>query len=82
MLLVRIIENKQLMLIFGQVRLSRGHLCPAALRKRLCKCPVGLEPPAGARLGKTTLQLIFNDLRSSILPGSAPDQKLLMLCYP
>ena len=32
MLLVRIIENNKIMLILGQVRLSKGKLCPAGIR--------------------------------------------------
>ena len=35
MLLVRSIENNKLMLILGQVRLSKGKLCPAGLGKGL-----------------------------------------------
>ena len=35
MLLVRSIENNKLMLTLGQVRLSKGKLCPAGLGKGL-----------------------------------------------
>ena len=37
-----------------------------------------VEPPAGARNNKKRpLQLIFNNPRTSILPGSAPDPNIL-----
>ena len=35
MLLVRIVKKIRLMLVLGQVRLSKGYLCPAGLGKRL-----------------------------------------------
>ena len=38
----------------------------------------GLEPPADARKRKNTPKLIFNNLRSSFLPASAPDPESLM----
>ena len=55
------------MLIFGQVSLIKGQLCP-----------VGLEPPAGARYRKKQpLNFFFNYPRSGIKPESAPDPKFL-----
>ena len=45
MLLVRIIEKKNLMIILGQVRLGKGQLCPEGLGKDYA----GLEPPTLAR---------------------------------
>ncbi len=36
------------MLILGQVRFSKGYLCPAMLGKGLGYCPAGLEPHTGA----------------------------------
>ncbi len=69
MLLKRIVEMIKLRLILGQNRLSKYELCPAGLGKEL-----GQYPPTGARnRKKTTLQIIFNNPRSSIKPGSAPD---------
>ncbi len=37
----------------------------------------GLEPPAGLETGETPPQIIFNNPRSSIKPGSAPDPTFL-----
>ncbi len=42
------------MIILGQVKLSKGYLCPA-----------GLEPPMGLEIGKTPPQIIFKLPRSS-----------------
>ena len=41
MLLVKIIENNKNDAILGQVRLSKGQLCPAGLEKELGKGPTG-----------------------------------------
>ncbi len=49
MLFVRIVEINKLMLIFGQVRLSKGYLCPARLEKGFGYGPAGLKPHAVAR---------------------------------
>ena len=38
----------KLMLFIGQVRLSKGYLCPALLEKRIGEGPAGLWPHAGA----------------------------------
>ncbi len=39
----------KLMLILGQVRLSKGKLCLSGFGKRLSKGPAGLEPPTVVR---------------------------------
>ena len=62
MLLVRTIEIIEFMLILGQVRLSTGELCTAWVK-------IGK---------KTPLQIIFNNSRSSIKPGSAPDPNFVL----
>ncbi len=59
------------MLISGQVRLSKGQLSPAGLGKG----PMRSELTAGARLGKKQSTNFFNNPRTSILLGSAPDPK-------
>ncbi len=68
-----------MVLILGQVKLNKGQLRPAGLGKGLGQCPAELEPPEGARnsLKKHPLRpkLIFNNPRSIIKPGSAPDPK-------
>ena len=67
------------MLILGLFRLSKSQLCPAGLGKQLGQGPAGLEPPPPPRPSrdqnqeKTPYQIIFNNLRSTIKPGSAPD---------
>ena len=44
-----LLKITKLMLIIGQVRLSKGKLCPAGLGKGLGYGPTGLEPLAVAR---------------------------------
>ena len=47
------------MLILGQVRLTKGELCPVGLRKGLDYCPAGLEPTTGAKnMKKHPLKLL------------------------
>ncbi len=55
------------MLILGQVRLSKGKLCPA-----------GLKPLAVVKNKKNTppTSIIFNKPRSSIKPRSVPDPNI------
>ncbi len=50
------------MFILGEVRLSKGYLCPALLGKGLG--PEGLEHSAGARNRKKQLIFIYNNPRS------------------
>ncbi len=47
MLLVRIVEINKIY-SYGQVRLSKGQLCPTMLGRKSGYGPKGLEPPAGA----------------------------------
>ena len=61
------------MTILGQVRLSKGLLCPAGLEKGIGKGPAELEPWQGLENGKNTPSNNFKNPRSSIKPGSAPD---------
>ncbi len=57
------------MLILGQVRLSKGWLCPARLKF-----------PAGARTLKITpSQIMYNNSRSSNKPEGAPDPIFVLL---
>ena len=55
----------KLMLILDKVRLIKGQLCPVELEKVL-----------GLKQENISPKLIFNNARSSIKPGSAPDPKL------
>ena len=55
------------MLNLGQVKLSKGQLCPTGLGN-------GLDF-AGSRKGKNNPQLIFNNSLSNILPVSAPNPR-------
>ncbi len=48
-MLVRVVENNIIDVYVGQVRLSKGKLCPAGLVKGLGQGPAGLEPLAVAR---------------------------------
>ena len=61
MLLVRVIKNNEiyLFIFLGQVKLSKGLLCPEVLGKGLELCPIGLEPPAGAGNRKKHLPNLF-----------------------
>ncbi len=62
------------MRILGQVRLSKGQLSPVRLGKGLEQGTVGLKTQTGARNRKEKKnQLIFNNPKSGISPGSAPD---------
>ncbi len=64
----------KLIIISGQVRLSKCKLCRTGLEKRLEYGPAGLEPPTGARNSKKTPpQIIFNNSISSIKSESVPD---------
>ncbi len=61
------------MFILGQVRLSKGYLCPTGIGKGLGQGPAELKAPAGARVEKTPPQIIFNNARTSIKLESALD---------
>ncbi len=61
----------------GQVRLTKGFLYPTGIGILLEESPTGLEHPTGPRNRKNTFQLIFNNPRSSIPPGNAPDPIIL-----
>ena len=65
----------KLMIIVGQVRLSKGQLCPAGLGKRLGQGPAELEHPAGARNRTTPHPHVFSMILDPALPGSVPDPK-------
>ncbi len=57
--LIKLMKIIKLMLILGQVRLSKGQLCQAGLGKRLGQTPQDQSPPQGLEIGKTPLQIIF-----------------------
>ena len=74
MLLVRIVQNNIIDAYFRASYVKESLALPAGLGNGLVEGPARLRPPAGARnRKKTTPQIIFNNSRSSIKPGSAPD---------
>ncbi len=70
MLLVRIVENYIIYDYLGQVRLSKGQLCPIGLGKGTA----GLELPAVARNNKKNSLKLF-----SIIPDPASNQKVHLI---
>ncbi len=60
MLPVRIVINNKIDDYLGQVRLSKGYLCPAGLGKGLRYGPSGLEPPSGVRNSKKDQLKLFH----------------------